>query len=229
MKLSVVMPCYNEKKTIEEIVARVRAVPMDKEILIVDDGSTDGTRDILARLNGTKDSHNEIRVILHDKNQGKGAALRTGFAQIKGDVVIIQDCDLEYHPEEYPHLLDCIIKDRADVVYGSRFIGTHRVFFYGHYLGNKFVNFVTNVLYDTFLTDMMTCYKLMRREIAQSFDLRAKGFGVEAEMTAKIFKNHKYRVYETPCAYSGRGYDEGKKIHWWHTFVVLYWLIRERF
>jgi len=229
MKLSVVIPCYNEKKTIEEILGRVKAVDYDKEIIIVDDGSADGTRDILKTLEGYKDEKNEIRVLYHDSNQGKGAALRTGFKEITGDLVIIQDADLEYHPEEYPHLLDTILNDKADVVYGSRFIGTHRVFFFWHYVGNKAANFLTNIMYDTVLTDMMTCYKVMRREIAQSLDLKAKGFGVEPEMTAKIFKNRNYRVYETPCSYSGRGYSEGKKIHWWHFFIVIYWLVRCRF
>ena len=229
MKLSVVMPCYNEKATIEEIVSRVRAVAIKKEIIIVDDGSKDGTRDILQKMENVKDSNNEIRVLYHEKNQGKGAALRTGFKDISGDIVIIQDADLEYHPEDYPNLIQFILHDKADVVYGSRFIGTHRVFFFWHYVGNQVVNFMTNILYDTVLTDMMTCYKVMKREVAQSLDLHSKGFGVEPEMTAKIFKNHKYRVYETPVAYSGRGYEEGKKIHWWHTFVVIYWLIKCRF
>ncbi len=223
------MPCFNEKATIEEIVTRVRAVPMQKELLIVDDGSTDGTRGILKRLDGLKDSHNEIRVLLHEKNQGKGAALQTGFREVKGDIVIIQDSDLEYHPEDYGRLIEFIQNGSADVVYGSRFIGTHRVFLFWHFLGNQFVNFAANILYDTTLTDFMTCYKAFKREVAEKLNLQAKGFGVEAEITAKVFKNHKYRVYETPVAYSGRGYEEGKKIHWWHTFVVLYWLFRERF
>jgi glycosyltransferase involved in cell wall biosynthesis len=222
--LSVVMPVYNERATIEEILARVAAVPVRKELIVVDDCSTDGTRDVLS---GLQRQHG-FRLLLQDRNQGKGAALRRGFAEVTGDLVIVQDADLEYSPEEYPELIELICDGRADVVYGSRFLGRHRVFLFTHYLGNRLLTLLTNVLYNTMLTDMETCYKVMRTEVLRSFELQSDGFGIEPELTAKIFKRG-YRVYEVPITYDGRGYDEGKKITWRDGVVALWVLLRYRF
>jgi glycosyltransferase involved in cell wall biosynthesis len=222
--LSVVMPVYNERATIEEIIRRVHAVPMRTELIVVDDGSSDGTREILARLQ----QELGFRLLLQERNQGKGAALRRGFAEVTGDLVVIQDADLEYSPEEYPDLVELICSGRADVVYGSRFLGRHRVFMFSHYLGNRIVTLLTNVLYNTMLTDMETCYKVMRASIARSLDLKSNGFGIEPEMTAKIFKRG-YRVYEIPITYDGRGYEQGKKITWRDGVVALWVLLKYRF
>lgn len=222
--LSVVIPVYNETDTIEEILTRVAAVPVRKEIIVVDDCSTDGTR---AKLGGLQ-TRLGFRLFLQDRNQGKGAALRRGFAEVAGDLVIIQDADLEYSPEEYPQLVELICEGRADVVYGSRFLGRHRVFLFTHYLGNRLLTLLTNVLYNTMLTDMETCYKVMRTEVLRSFTLRSDGFGIEPELTAKIFKRG-FRVYEVPITYDGRGYDEGKKITWRDGVVALWVLLRYRF
>ena len=222
--LSVVMPVFNERETIEEIIRRVLAVPVRKELIVVDDCSTDGTRDM---LNGLQRRYG-FRLVLQDRNQGKGAALRRGFAEVAGDLVIVQDADLEYSPEEYPDLIGLICEGRADVVYGSRFLGRHRVFLFTHYLGNRLLTLLTNVLYNTMLTDMETCYKVMRTEVLRSFTLRSDGFGIEPELTAKIFKRG-FRVYEVPITYDGRGYDEGKKITWRDGIVALWVLIRYRF
>lgn len=222
--LSVVMPVFNERETIDEIIRRVLAVPVRKELIVVDDCSTDGTRDMLKDLQ----QRHGFRLILQDRNQGKGAALRRGFAEVAGDLVLVQDADLEYSPEEYPDLIGLICEGRADVVYGSRFLGRHRVFLFTHYLGNRLLTLLTNVLYNTMLTDMETCYKVMRTEVLRSFALRSDGFGIEPELTAKIFKRG-FRVYEVPITYDGRGYDEGKKITWRDGIVALWVLMRYRF
>ena len=223
--LSVVMPVFNEKTTIEEIIGRVMAVPLRTELIVVDDCSTDGTRQLLAELQQT----HGFTLILQAHNGGKGAALRAGFGAVTGDMVVIQDADLEYSPEELPMLTSLVVDGRADVVYGSRFLGTHRVFLFTHYLGNLLLTFLTNVLYNTMLTDMETCYKVMRREVLASIlPLQSNGFGIEPEMTAKIFKR-KYRVYEVPISYDGRTYDEGKKIGWKDGVVALWVLLRYRF
>ncbi len=221
--LSVVMPVYNERTTIDEIIRRVLAVPLRIELIVVDDGSRDGTGAILDAL------QQELKfTLLRQQNAGKGAALRRGFAAVTGDIVVIQDADLEYSPEEFPQLIDLICQGKADVVYGSRFLGRHRAFMFAHYMGNKFVTFATNVLYNTMLTDMETCYKAMRVEVLRSMTLRSSGFGIEPEITAKIFKRG-YRVYEVPITYAGRGYQEGKKITWRAGFTALWVLLKYRF
>jgi glycosyltransferase involved in cell wall biosynthesis len=221
--LSVVMPVYNERTTVEEIIRRVLAVPLRIELIVVDDGSTDGSGEILDRL------QKEIGfTLLRQANAGKGAALRNGFAAVTGDLVVIQDADLEYSPEEYPDLIELICTGHADVVYGSRFLGRHRVFLFTHYLGNRIVTLATNILYNTMLTDMETCYKVMRTDVLRSFTLQSNGFGIEPEITAKIFKRG-YRVYEIPITYAGRGYDEGKKITWTAGLGALWVLIKYRF
>jgi len=222
--VSVVMPAYNERDTIEEIVRRVLAVPLRIELVVVDDASTDGTRDALRTL----ERELGFTLVLQPRNGGKGSALRAGFALVTGDIVVIQDADLEYSPEEYPALIELICDGRADVVYGSRFLGRHRVFLFTHYLGNKLLTLMTNVLYNTILSDMETCFKVMRADVLRSFSLRSDGFGIEAELTAKIFKRG-YRVYEMPITYEGRGYAEGKKITWRDGVVALWVLVKYRF
>ena len=214
MKLSIVVPVYNEKNTIREIINRVRSAPaanLEKEIIVVDDYSTDGTRKLL---------ENEIsprvdKVLYHEKNMGKGAALRTGFSHTSGDVVVVQDADLEYDPAEFDKLLQPIISDRADVVYGSRFVGSepHRVLYFWHYMGNKFLTLLSNMFTNLNLTDMETCYKMIRSEVLQSVRIEQNRFGFEPEITAKVAKG-KWRVYEVGISYSGRSYEEGKKINW---------------
>ena len=221
--LSVVMPVYNERDTIESMVARVLAVPgIRLELIVVDDGSKDGTTEILREL----EARYRFKLLLKE-NGGKGSALRRGFKEVTGDLVVIQDADTEYSPEEFPDLIELICQGRADVVYGSRFLGRHRVFLFTHYLGNLFLTLVTNVLYNTMLTDMETCYKAMRVEVLRSFSLESDGFGIEPELTAKIFKRG-YRVYEVPITYDGRGYDEGKKITWRDGVVALWVLLKYR-
>jgi glycosyltransferase involved in cell wall biosynthesis len=222
--LSVVMPVFNERATIEEIISRVLRVPIRIELIVVDDGSTDGTRDLLQTLQRERG----FRLVLQPKNQGKGAALRRGFQDVTGDLVVIQDADLEYSPEEYPGLIELICQGRADVVYGSRFLGRHRVFLFTHYLGNRLLTLLTNVLYNTMLSDMETCYKVMRTEVLRSMTLKSNSFGIEPELTAKIFKRG-YRVYEVPITYDGRSYDEGKKITWRDGVVALWVLLKYRF
>ena len=222
--LSVVMPVYNELGTAEEMVRRVLAVPVRTQLIVVDDCSTDGTRDLLVRLQ--KDLG--FTLLLQPENQGKGSALRRGFEAVRGDLVVIQDADLEYSPEEFPQLIELICQGRADVVYGSRFLGRHRVFMFTHYAGNRLLTLLTNVLYNTMLSDMETCYKVMRTEVLRSMRLESNGFGIEPELTAKIFKRG-YRVYEVPITYDGRGYEEGKKITWRDGVVALWVLLKYRF
>ncbi len=221
--LSVIMPVYNEEATIEEIVSRVLAVPLRVELLVVDDGSTDRSREILGELAEKRG----FKLFLQEKNIGKGAAVRRGFAEGKGDIFIIQDADLEYSPEEYPDLIELIVRGKADAVYGSRFLGRHRAFLYTHYLGNRFLTFVTNVLYNTILTDMETCFKAIRADRVRQMTLRSNRFGIEPEITAKLFKTG-CRVYEVPITYEGRGYEEGKKISWKDGVEALWVLLKYR-
>ncbi len=222
--LSVVMPAYNERDTIDEIIRRVLAVPLRLELIVVDDCSTDGTRDQLQALQRELG----FTLILQPANGGKGAALRAGFAKVSGEIVIIQDADLEYSPEEYPSLIELICTGRADVVYGSRFLGRHRVFLFTHYAGNRLLTLLTNILYNTMLTDMETCFKVMRAEVLRSMTLKSNRFGIEPELTAKIFKRG-YRVYEIPITYDGRGYSEGKKITWRDGIEAIWTLLKYRF
>jgi glycosyltransferase involved in cell wall biosynthesis len=226
MKLSVVIPVYNEKTTIAEVIHRVQAVDvgMEKEILVVDDGSTDGTRDILEKL-----ASGPIKVVLHEKNKGKGCALHTGFSQAEGDIVLVQDADLEYDPRDYPKLLEPILDGRADVVYGSRFLGgPHRVLFFWHYVGNRLLTACCNMLSNLNMTDMETCYKVFKRELLQKIRLKSERFGFEPEITIKVAKL-KCRVYEVPISYSGRDYAEGKKIGWKDGVAAFFHMIRYRF
>jgi glycosyltransferase involved in cell wall biosynthesis len=223
MKLSVVIPAYNEAKTIREIVARVRAVPVEKEILIVDDGSKDGTREILRELDGKEG----VRVFLQPQNQGKGAAVSVGFQHALGDVVVVQDADLEYDPMEYMKLLAPIEQGHADVVYGSRFLGggTRRVLYFWHTVGNRFLTLASNMFTNLNLTDMETCYKMFRREVVQSMTIESRRFGIEPEITAKVARRG-YRVFEVPISYYGRTYEEGKKIGWKDAFSALWTIVR---
>jgi glycosyltransferase involved in cell wall biosynthesis len=241
MKLSIIMPVYNELGTIADIIQRVRAVEvkvpvgygpedgsiveLEREIVVVDDGSTDGTRRILRNLADRLG----VTVIFHERNQGKGAAVRTGIEHASGDVVLIQDADLEYDPRDYPALLQPILEDRSQVVYGSRFRGgPTKAMFFWHMLGNRFLTLVTNVLYDTILSDMETCYKVFTREVADQLDLKAPGWGFDPEITAQILRRG-YRIYEVPISYTGREFEEGKKISWRDGLTVLWTLIKYRF
>lgn len=225
MKISIVIPCYNEIRTIDKLLQTVLAVqlPHEREIIIVDDCSKDGTRERLLELNG----QNGIRVILHDVNQGKGAALRTGFSHATGDVIIIQDADLEYDPHEYPKLLKPIEDDRADVVYGSRFIGgeSHRVLYFWHSVANHFLTLLSNMFTNLNLSDMEVCYKVFKREILEKISLQENRFGFEPEFTAKIARID-CRVYEVGISYYGRTYAEGKKINWKDGVRAIYVILK---
>ncbi len=216
-KLSIVIPVYNEKSTLEQVLDRVLDVeiPLQKELVLVDDHSTDGTRDLYDKIKQTH-SGVEIVVKMHDKNQGKGAALRTGFAAATGDIVLIQDADLEYNPRDYPRLLQPILEGNADVVYGSRFVGSeaHRVHFFCHMVGNRLLTLLSNMMTNLNLTDMETCYKVFRAEVIKDIRIKCNRFGFEPEITAKVAKK-RCRVYEVGISYAGRSYDEGKKITWW--------------
>ncbi len=226
LTLSVIIPCYNEKATIEEIVRRVKAMEMAHEIIIVDDGSVDGTRDILRdKLQGDP----LVRIIFHEVNQGKGAAVRTGFAAATGDIVLIQDADLEYDPRDYPSLLRPIQEGITKVVYGSRFRGgPTKTMFFWNMVANRMLTLITNILYNTILSDMETCYKVFRREVVQQLPLRSRRFEFEPEITAKVLKRG-YRIYEVPISYNGREWTEGKKIKWYDGPIAAWTLLRYRF
>lgn len=243
MKLSIVIPEFNERQFIVEVLRRVQAVRLEnveKELVIVDDGSTDGTRELLlgmarakgeGRLFPLADSGEvldlaNVNILFHERNQGKGAALRRGFKEATGDVVIIQDADLEYDPAEYPRLVEPIIRGVADVVYGSRFLGgPHRVLYFWHYIANRFLTSLSNVFTNLNLTDIETCYKVFRREVLQGLKLRQDRFGIEPELTARVAKG-KWRIYEVPISYYGRTYEEGKKITWKDGIKAVYCILR---
>jgi glycosyltransferase involved in cell wall biosynthesis len=225
VKLSVVIPCYNEKPTIETVVEAVKAVGLASEIIIVDDGSTDGTREILTQWANDP----LVKVFYHTVNQGKGAAVRTGFEKAAGDIFLIQDADLEYDPREYPQLLKPILEGRAKVVYGSRFLGGPRkTMFFWNMVANKSLTLLTNVLYNTILSDMETCYKVFKAEVVRGITLRSRRFELEPEITAKVLKRG-YRIYEVPISYNGREWNEGKKIKWTDAPIAAWTLLRYRF
>ncbi|MCC6628927.1 MAG: glycosyltransferase family 2 protein [Chloroflexi bacterium] len=223
MRLSVVVPVYNEATTIREVLRLVRATPFDKEIIIIDDYSTDETPSILAEEAQAPDT----TVIRHPVNRGKGAAVRTGLAAITGDVVLIQDADLEYDPADYPALLRPIQLGRTKVVYGSRFLGEHKAMYFWHALGNRLLTLSCNILFDTTLTDMETCYKVFTADIAHTLNLRSERWGIDPEITAKILRSG-HRIYEVPISYNGREFWEGKKIRWYHAVTVFLTLLRYR-
>ena len=224
MKLSVIIPVYNEKATIQEILKQVRAVNLAHEIIVVDDGSTDGTRQLLKQ----EENQPGTIVLYHDHNQGKGAAVRTGFDHATGDILLIQDADLEYDPRDYPMLVRPIEEGRVKVVYGSRFLGPRKAMMFWHMLGNKFLTLLTNVLYNAILSDMETCYKVFRADVIQGIPLRSRRFEFEPEITAKVLKRG-HRIFEVPISYYGREYDEGKKISWRDGPKAMWTLIKYRF
>jgi glycosyltransferase involved in cell wall biosynthesis len=225
LRVSVVIPCFNEHKTINDLIDRVQAVPVDKEVIVVDDCSTDGSRQLLQERAETR---KDIVLRLRDRNGGKGAAVQEGLRYATGDVVIIQDADLEYDPADYPVLLRPIQTGKARVVYGSRFIGEHRAMYFWHSLGNKFLTLLCNALFDTTLSDMETCYKVFTIDIARQLRLNEPGWGFDPEITARMLKMG-HRIYEVPISYAGREFNEGKKISWRDGFVVLRTLLRYRF
>ncbi len=227
LKLSIIVPVFNEVHTIEEVLARIQAVAlpgMTREIVLIDDGSADGTRDLLPALAARADN---VQVFLHAVNRGKGAALRTGFAAATGDIVLVQDADMEYDPEEYPRLLGPILRNQADVVFGSRFAGgeSHRVLYFWHSVGNRVLTFLSNCMTNLNLSDMETCYKVFRREVLRSFTLEEDRFGIEPEMTAKIAAA-RCRVYEVGISYHGRTYEQGKKIGWRDGFRAIWCILK---
>ncbi len=225
MKLSVVIPVYNEKATLRDIIERVMSVKWEKEIILIDDCSVDGSRDILKEY----ENQPNIKVLFHERNQGKGAALRTGFAQVEGDVIIIQDADLEYDPSDYGKLLEPIEDNRADVVFGSRFLGgPHRVMFFWHYIANKALTTMSNMLTDLNLTDMETGYKVFTKKVLDQLTFKCDRFGFEPEFTSKIAKL-KFRIYEVPISYSGRDYAHGKKITWKDGVAAVWFILKFRF
>ena len=223
IKLSIIMPVYNEKTTLIEIIGRVMELPLEKELIIVDDGSTDGSAEILKQL-----PVGQAKVILQEANRGKGAAIRAGIPATSGDVVVIQDADLEYDPNDLLKLLKPIAEGKAEVVYGSRFTGERKNMFFWHWVGNRFLTLVTNILFDTTLSDMETCYKMFKSDVIKSIDLHSNRFEIEVEMTAKILKA-KHRIYEVPISYAGREFHEGKKITWRDGITALWNLFRFRF
>jgi glycosyltransferase involved in cell wall biosynthesis len=228
MKLSIIMPVFNEKKTIEEIIKRVSAVKIpqiDKEIIVVDDKSTDGTKKILENIKRKQPS---LKVFYHDQNQGKGATVRTGFRKAKGDLFLIQDADLEYDPGDIPKLVEPIQKGKAEVVYGSRFTGERRNMLFWHMMGNRCLTFLTNLLYNTTLSDMEVCYKLFTKKALKNVKLKEDRFGFDPEITAKVLKKG-FRIYEVPISYAGREFEEGKKIKWHDGLRILWVLIKYRF
>ena len=226
-KLSVIVPVFNERNTVVEVVRRMRAVELpdgiEREIIVIDDGSSDGTRDVLRQLGDST-----VRVLMHEGNRGKGAAVRTGIQVATGDYILIQDADLEYDPEDWPRLLHPVLRGRARVVYGSRFTGERRNMLLLHWIGNRFLSMTTNVLFNTTLSDMETCYKLIDRSLIEEMNLRADRFDIEAEMSAKILKRG-VRIYEVPISYAGREFHEGKKITWRDGFLALWTLAKYRF
>ena len=223
--LSVIVPVFNERTTLTEIVRRMRAVdlPVDREIIIVDDGSSDGTDKVLSALEDST-----VHVLRHSGNKGKGAAIRTGLGVVRGDLVLIQDADLEYDPEDWPKLLNPVLRGKALVVYGSRFTGERKNMLYWHWVGNRFLSLVTNVLYNTTLSDMETCYKLFDRTVIEGITIRSDRFDFEPEITAKVLRRG-YRIYEVPISYTGREFHEGKKITWRDGFIALWTLVKYRF
>jgi len=221
MKLSVIIPVYNEVQTILEIIEKVKQAPFEKEVIVVDDCSTDGTRDLLKEKEGEG-----VTVLFHESNQGKGAAIRTAIPHISGDIAIVQDADLEYHPSEYPRLIAPILEGKADVVYGSRFQGgTHRVLFFWHAVGNRIITTLSNILTDLNLSDMETGYKVFRAEVLKKIKIESNRFGFEPEITAKIAKMGCH-IYEVPISYWGRDYTQGKKINWKDGLAAIYWIIK---
>ncbi len=227
LKLSVVIPCFNEASTIETVVERVLAVGLVDEIVIVDDGSVDGTRDILRRMQGEVPA--QVRILFHERNQGKGAALVTGFAAASGDILLIQDADLEYDPRDYPHLIQPIIEGISPVVYGSRFLGGPRkAMNFWNMVANKILTLATNMLYNAILSDMETCYKVFRADVVRDMVIHARGFEFEPEFTAKVLKQG-IRIYEVPISYNGREWYEGKKIKWTDAPIALWTLVKYRF